>query len=118
MYTFDTLFLTCYVHGFCTILGTKNHISFDIKILRRSYKSIQCEILDIGLGNHLNPKWSSKCTIFMTGFYTKMFFCMLGEMLKFALVICSSAKELGSRRTVTVQVRNIQLDRPVSRLCW
>ena len=47
----------------------------------------------------------------------KNVFCMSGEMLKFALVICSSAKELGSRRTVTVQVRNIQLDRPVSRLC-
>ena len=25
--------------------------------------------LDIGLGNHLNPKRSSKCTVFMTGFF-------------------------------------------------
>ena len=107
MYTFYNLFLACYVHGFCIILGTEERISLDIKILR-SYKSIQGEILGIGLGNHLNPKLSSKCTVFMTDFYTKMF-CMSEEMLKFALVICSSAKELGSRRTVTVQVRNIQL---------
>ena len=58
----------CYVHGFCIILGTKNHISLDIKILGRSYKSIHGENLDIGLGNHLNPRRSSKCTVFMTGF--------------------------------------------------
>ena len=54
--SFDTFFLACYVHSFCTILYTKNHISLDIKILRRSYKSIHGENLDIGLGNHLNPK--------------------------------------------------------------
>ena len=55
VYTFDSFFLACYVHGFCTILGTENHILLDIKILRRSYKSIHGENLDIGLGNHLNP---------------------------------------------------------------
>ena len=42
---------------------------WDIKILRRSYKIIHGENLDIGLGNHLNPKRSSKCTVFMTGFF-------------------------------------------------
>ena len=71
----------CYVHGFCTILGTKNHISLDIKILR-SYKSIQGENLDIGLGNDLNPKLSSKCTVFMTSFLLKCFL-YVGGMLKF-----------------------------------
>ena len=34
----------------------------------KSYKSIHGENLDIGLGNHLNPRRSSKCTVFMTGF--------------------------------------------------
>ena len=72
MYNFDTFFLACYVHGFRTILVTENHISLDIKILRRSYKIIHGENLDIGLGNHLNPKRSSKCTIFMTGFSLKV----------------------------------------------
>ena len=79
MYTFDSFFLACYVHGFCTILGTENHILLDIKILRRSYKSIHGENLDIGLGNHLNPKRSSKCTVFMTGFFTKVFFVCRGK---------------------------------------
>ena len=78
MYTFDTFFLACYVHGFCTILGTKNHISLDIKI-SRSYKCIHGENLDIGLGNDLNPKWSSKCTVFMTGFFTEVFFVCPGK---------------------------------------
>ena len=78
MYTFDTFFLACYVHGFCTILGTKNHISLDVKILR-SYKSIHGQNLDIGLGNHLNPRRSSKCTIFMTGFLPKCFLYVGGN---------------------------------------
>ena len=50
----------------------------DIKILRRSYKSIHGENLDISLGNHLNPKRSSKCTVFMTGFFTSVF-CMSAD---------------------------------------
>ena len=79
MYTFDSFFLAFYVHGFCTILGTENHILLDIKILRRSYKSIHGENLDIGLGNDLNPKWSSKCTVFMTGFFTKVFLYVGGN---------------------------------------
>ena len=79
MYTFDTFFLVCYVHGFCTILGTKNHLLLDIKILRRSYKSIHGESLDIVLGKHLNPRQSSKCTIFMTGFLTKVFLYVGGN---------------------------------------
>ena len=69
----------CYVHGFCTILGTKKHILLDIKILRRSYKSIHGENLDTGLGNDLNPKRSSKCTVFMTGFFTNVFFVCPGK---------------------------------------
>ena len=79
MCTFDTFFLACYVHGFCTILGTKNHISLDIKIMRRSYKSILGKNLDFGIGNHLNPRGSSKCTVFMTSFFTKVFFVCRGN---------------------------------------
>ena len=79
---------------FCTILGTENHISLDIKILRRSYKIIHGENLDIGLGNHLNPKRSSKCTIFMTGFFTKGLFCIPGEMLNFKSCLARRAKRI------------------------
>ena len=79
MHTFDSFFLACYVHGFCAILGTENHILLDIKILRMSYESIHGENLDIGLGNHLNPERSSKCTVFMTGFFTKVLFVCQGK---------------------------------------
>ena len=79
MYTFDTFFLARYVHGFCTILGTKNHILLDIKILRRSYKRIHSENLDLDLGNHLNLKRISKCTVFMSGFFTEVFFVCRGN---------------------------------------
>ena len=94
MYNFDTFFLACYVHGFRTILVTENHISLDIKILRRSYKIIHGENLDIGLGNHLNPKRSSKCTIFMTGFFTKGLFRIPGEMLNFKSCLARRAKRI------------------------
>ena len=94
MHTFDTFFLACYVHVFCTILGTENHISLDIKILRRSYKIIHSENLDIGLGNHLNPRWSSKCTVFMTGFLTKGLFHIPGEMLNFWSCLARKAKRI------------------------
>ena len=79
VYNFDTFFLACYVHGFCIILSTENHISLDIKILRRSYKSIHGKNLDIGLGNHLNPRESSKCTVFMTGFITSVTLYAVGN---------------------------------------
>ena len=79
MYNFDTFFLACYVHGFYTILVTENHISLDIKILRRSYKIIHGENLDIGLGNHLNAKWSSKCTVFIPAFSLKGYFVYPGK---------------------------------------
>ena len=81
MYNFGTFSLACNVHGFCTILGTKNHISLDMKILRSSYKIIHGENLDIVHGIHLNPGWSSNCIIFMTGFFTKVLYCIPGKML-------------------------------------
>ena len=93
MYNFDTFFLVCYVHDFRTILVTENHISLDIKILR-SYKIIHGENLDNGLGNHLNPKRSSKCTIFMTGFLTKGLFRIPGEMLNFKSCLARKAKRI------------------------
>ena len=85
--------LACYVHVFRTILVTENHISLDIKILRRSYKIIHGENLDISLGNHLNPKQSSKFTIFMTGFFAKGLFSIPGEMLNFKSCLARKAKE-------------------------
>ena len=94
MYNFDTFFLACYVHGFCTILVTENHISLDIKILRRSYKIIHGENLDISLSDHLNPKWSSKWTVFMTGFFTKGLFSIPGEMLNFRSCLATKAKRI------------------------
>ena len=75
----------CYVHGFCAILDTENHILLDIKILR-SYKSIHGENLDIGLGNHLNPKRSSKCTVFMTGSFLLKCFLYVGGNGKFQVL--------------------------------
>ena len=56
----------------------KSHI-VGHKDLRRGYKSIHGENLDIGLGNHLNPKRSSKCTVFMTGFFTEVFLYVEGN---------------------------------------
>ena len=103
MYNFDTFFLACYVHGFCTILGTKNHISLDIKILRRSYKIIHGEKLDIGPGNILNPIWSSKCTIFMTGFFTKGLFSIPGEMLNFKSCLARKAKIIIAKQRTYLQ---------------
>ena len=94
MHNFDTFFLACYVHVFSTILGTENHIALDIKIVRRSYKIIHIENLDIDLGNHLNPKWSSKCTVFMTGFFTKGSFCIPGETLNFRSCLAIKAKRI------------------------
>ena len=64
----------------------------DIKILRRSYKSIHGENLDIGLGSHLNPKRSSKCTIFMTGFFTKVFL-YIGGNAKFQVLFGDLSKK-------------------------
>ena len=59
-----------------------------------SYKIIQGESLDIGLGNHLNPRWSSKCTIFMTSFFTKGLFHIPREMLNFRSRWARKAKRI------------------------
>ena len=64
-------FLVCYVHGKLHIVGCKD--------FEEEYKSIHGKNLDIGLFNHLNPRQNSKCTIFMTGFFPKVLFCMLGK---------------------------------------
>ena len=83
MYTFDTFFLACYLY---VVLSTVVVLSWApkttyrwTKILRKSYKSIHSENLDIGLGNDFNPKQSSKCTVFVTGFFTKVFFVCRGN---------------------------------------
>ena len=66
---------------FCTILGTESHILYFI------------HGENIGLGNHLNPRGSSKCTVFMTGFFTKGLFCMPGENAKFQVLFGKISKE-------------------------
>ena len=48
-------------------------------MILRSYKSIHGKNLDIGLGNHLNPRPSSKYTVFMTGFFTEVFLYVGGN---------------------------------------
>ena len=68
-------FLLCPQFLYYSGYQLQKHISLDIKILR-NYKSMHGENLesDIGLGNHFNPRQSSKCTIFMTGFVTKVLY--------------------------------------------